>query len=81
MTKVNYYQTVTLVFTNKVVIVRGNTLKKQKNACSLDQLNIKKIAWQENGKCRVQMNIPKIAMGGLHFFFINKNLNNRPENL
>ena len=79
MTKVNYYQTVTPVFTNKVVIVRGNTLKKQKNACSLDQLNIKKIAWQENGKRRVQMNIPKIAMGGLHFFFNKQKFKQSPR--
>ena len=40
-------------------------MEKQKNACSLDQLNTKKIAWQENGKRRVQLNIPKIVMGGL----------------
>ena len=39
-----------------------NTLEKQKNVCSIDQWNIKKITWQENGKCWVQLNIPKIAI-------------------
>ena len=29
------------------------------------QLNTKKIAWQENGKRRVQLDISKITMGGL----------------
>ena len=33
--------------------------------CSIDQLNIEKIAWQENGMRPVQLNIPKIAMAGL----------------
>ena len=65
ITKVNYSQTVTPVFTNSVLIVGGNKLEKQKNACSLDQLNTKKIAWQENGKRRVQLNITKNVMGGL----------------
>ena len=32
---------------------------------SPNQLNAKKIAWQENGKRQVQLNIPKIVMGGL----------------
>ena len=32
---------------------------------SLDQWNTKRIAWQENGKLRVQLNIPKFVMGGL----------------
>ena len=41
-----------------------NTLEKQKRVCSLDQLNTKKIAWQENGKRRVQRNIPKFVIGG-----------------
>ena len=35
------------------------------DVCSLDQLNTKKIAWKENGKRWVQLNIPKIVMGGL----------------
>ena len=43
----------------------GDTLEKQKNAFSLDQFNTKKIAWQENGKRRVQLNIQEIVMGGL----------------
>ena len=43
----------------------GNILEKQKNACSLGQLNTKKIAWQENGMRPVQLNIPKIIIGGL----------------
>ena len=43
----------------------GNILEKQKNACSLGQLNTKKIAWQENRKRRVQLNIPKNVMGCL----------------
>ena len=33
-----------------------------RKVCSLDQLNIKKIAWQEKGN---QLNIPKIVMDGL----------------
>ena len=37
----------------------------QKKACSLDQLNTKKIAWQENRKRWVQLNIPENVMGGL----------------
>ena len=32
---------------------------------SLDLLNTKKIAWMENGDRWVQLNIPKIIMGGL----------------
>ena len=31
---------------------------------SLDQLSTKKIAWQENGKRRIQLNIPKIVCHG-----------------
>ena len=43
--------------------VGANTMEKQKkNACSLDQLNMKKIVWQENGKRPAQLKIPKIAM-------------------
>ena len=37
----------------------------KKDVCSLDQWNTKKIASQENGKGRVQLNISKIAMSGL----------------
>ena len=33
--------------------------------CSLDLLNTKKITWQKKGKRRVQLNIPKVIMGGL----------------
>ena len=64
---VDYCQAVTPVFTNEVVnvVVGGGLLEKQENACSLDQLNTKKIAWQENRKRRVQLNIPKNVMGGL----------------
>ena len=41
----------------------ANTMEKQKkNACSLDQLNTKKIVSQENGKRRAQLKIPKIVM-------------------
>ena len=47
------------------MIVGENTLAKQKNVCSPDQLNTKKIVWQENGKRQVQLNIPRIVMGGL----------------
>ena len=47
------------------VIVGRNTLEKQKNVSSLDQLNNMKIAWQEYGKRQVHLNIPKIVMGGL----------------
>ena len=36
-----------------------------KNMCSLDQLNTKKIAWQENGKHQVQLNNPNIVMRSL----------------
>ena len=43
----------------------GDTSVKQKNECSLDQMKTKKIAYQENGMRRVQLNIPKILMGGL----------------
>ena len=42
-----------------------NTLEKQNNVCSLDQLNTKKIVWQENGKRPAQLNIAKIFIGGL----------------
>ena len=42
-----------------------NILEKQKNACWLDQLNTKKIAWQVNGKRWAQLNIPKNVMGRL----------------
>ena len=31
----------------------------------LDLLNTKKITWQKKGKRRVQLNIPKVIMGGL----------------
>ena len=44
----------------------GNTLEKQKNMCSRNQLNTNKIAWKKNGKPRVQLNIPKIVMGSLN---------------
>ena len=40
-------------------------MEKQKNVFSLDQLNNSKIALQESGKCRVQLNIPKIFMAVL----------------
>ena len=40
-------------------------MEKQKNVRSLDLLNTKKIAWMENGDRWVQLNIPKIIMGGL----------------
>ena len=42
-----------------------NTLEKQKSLCPLDQSNIKKIAWQENGKRRMQLNVPRIGMDEL----------------
>ena len=42
-----------------------NTLEKKKNVYSLDQSHIKKIALQENGKPRVQLNIPEIVIVGL----------------
>ena len=38
-------------------------IRETKSVYSLDQLNTKKIAWQENEKCLVQLNIPKIFMG------------------
>ena len=63
----------------EVVIVGENTLEKQKNVCSLDQLNTKKIAWQENGKRQVQLNIPSIVIGGL-IGCIQKRLQNCPTN-
>ena len=44
----------------------GNTLEKQKNVCSLNQLNTKNIVWKKNGKSRVQLNIPKIVMDSLN---------------
>ena len=50
---------------NQAVIVGENSLEKRKNVCSLDQLNTKKIAWPENGKRQVQLNISRIAMGCL----------------
>ena len=43
----------------------GIYYRNKKNACSLNQLNTKKIAWQENEKHRVQLNIPKNVMGDL----------------
>ena len=42
-----------------------NTLEKQKSLCPLDQSNIKKTAWQENGKRRMQLNVPRIGMDEL----------------
>ena len=38
------------------------TGETKKDVCSLDQWNTKKIASQENGKGRVQLNISKIAI-------------------
>ena len=61
----------------EVVIVGENTLEKQKNVCALGQLNIKNIAWQENGKHQVQLNIPSIGMGGF-IGSIQKRLQNCP---
>ena len=43
----------------------GEYIGETKNGYSLNQLNTKKIAWHENGKRRVQLNFPKIVMGGL----------------
>lgn len=39
--------------------------RNKKNVRSLDQLNIKKIVWQENVKYWIQLNISKIVMGSL----------------
>ena len=58
---------------------RRGEIKKQRKLWSFDQLNTK-ITWQENWRRLVQLNIPKIVMGGLiscnqkHFYLVYMNV-------